>query len=393
MLYKNPRYGFIKTKPSCLKSSYLMSAFLAGLLLTLFMISCQKEAEVNPKTTRPVKTTRVHTAIKNPRLSLPAKVRAHRRVELAFKEVSGPLMELPIEGREGRKVKKGALLARIDPTSYRIRLRNVQGLLKEAEAALSLAKQEYQRIQNTKRRDAGAVSAVDIDRKREELNAAKGRIRALKAEVADAQNKLDHTQLTAPFTGWVAKRMVDNFQEIQPTQPILALEDISQIELLIDVPENVMATAKEGEGEISFAARFPALPKKRFPLTLKEFATRADPATQTYQVVLEMAQPKAFHVITGMTATVTVTFNGQTASHQPTRVPAIAVVADPNGAGYVWVVDPPTMTVHKRKVKVGAVAGSKDVNILEGLHGGEEIVVAGLLKLREGMRVKLWKEE
>ena len=371
---------------------YLMSAFLTGLLLALVLISCEKNEEATPKLTRPVKTIRVLTALKNKHLTLPARVRAHRRVELAFKEVSGPLMELPIEGREGQKVKKGELLARIDPTSYKIRLRNVQGLLKEAGAALALAGQEYRRVQNVQRKDPGAISAVDIDRKREELNAAEGRCRSLRAEVEDAQNKLEHTRLKAPFTGLVAMRMVDNFQDIQPTQPILALEDVSQIELLIDVPENVMATAKDDDDGVSFNVRFPAAPKKSFPLELKEFATRADPATQTYQVVLKMAQPKEFHVITGMTATVTVVFKGQTASHQRTRVPAIAVVADPDGASYVWVVDTAAMTVHKQKVKVGAVAGSEDVNILEGLRGGEEVVVAGILKLHEGMQVRLWKE-
>jgi membrane fusion protein, multidrug efflux system len=210
--------------------------------------------------------------------------------------------------------------------------------------------------------DPGAVSAADIDRKREGLHATEGRIRSLEAEVEDAQNKLRHTELRAPFTGLVARRLVDNFQEIQPTQPVLALEDISQVELLIDVPENVMATA-DAQGDdhgVSFSAQFPAAPEKDFPLELQEYATRADPATQTYQVVLKMAQPEGLNVITGMTATVTVAFDEQTASHQGTRVPAIAVVADPDGAGYVWVVDTATMLVHKRQVKIGAVAGSKD---------------------------------
>jgi RND family efflux transporter MFP subunit len=250
-------------------------------------------------------------------------------------------------------------------------------------------------VLDIQRRDSGAVSAADIDRKREGLNAAEGRTRSLKAEAQDARNKVRHTELRAPFAGRVAKRWVDNFQEIQPTQPVLALEDISQVELLIDVPENVMATAdaRDGEHGVSFSAQFPAAPGKQFPLVLEEFATRADPDTQTYQVVLKMTQPEGLNVITGMTATVTVTFDGQTAVHRGSRVPAIAVTADPDGAGYVWVVDADAMKVHKRPVKVGAVVGSEEVDILEGLQGGEVIVVAGLLKLHEGMPVRLWQEK
>jgi multidrug efflux pump subunit AcrA (membrane-fusion protein) len=126
---------------------------------------------------------------------------------------------------------------------------------------------------------------------------------------------------------------------------------------------------------------------------LQEYATRADPATQTYQVVLKMAQPERLNVITGMTATVTVAFDEQAAPRQGMRVTAIAVTSDADGAGYVWVVDTATMTVHKRRVNVGAVIGSEEVNILEGLQGGETVVVAGILKLHEGMPVRLWEEK
>jgi RND family efflux transporter MFP subunit len=373
----------------------MASVFFTGLVLAVFLMSCGKTEKAAPVSVRPVKTFRVRAASGSPQLTLPATVRANRRVELAFKEVSGPLVELPIEGREGEPVEKGELLARIDPEPYEIRLRNVQGMLKEAEAALMLAKREYERVLEIRRKDSGAVSAADIDRKREGLNAAEGRIRSLKAEARDARNKVRHTELRAPFAGRVSRRWVDNFQQIQPTQPVLALEDLSQVELLIDVPENVMATAdaRDGAHGVSFSAQFPAAPGEQFPLALEEFATRADPATQTYQVVLKMAQPEGLNVITGMTATVTVTFDGQTAAHRGTRVPAIAVTADPDGAGYVWVVDRAAMKVHKRPVKVGAVAGSQEVDILEGLQGGEAVVVAGILKLREGMPVRLWEDK
>jgi RND family efflux transporter MFP subunit len=384
-----------ETKPSRLGRPCPAPLFLTGLLLALFLVSCGKSEKADSVAVRPVKTIRVRATAGNPQLTLPARVRASRRVELAFKEVSGPLVELPIEGREGKQVEKGELLARIDPAPYDIQLRNAQGALKEAGAALTLARREYERVLDIQRRDSGAVSAADVDRKREGFNAAEGRIRSLEAAVEDARNKLRHTELRAPFAGRVARRWVDNFQEIQPTQPVLALEDLSQVELLIDVPENVMATADKGDGEhgVSFSAQFPAAPGRHFPLALEEFATRADPATQTYQVVLKMAQPEGFNVITGMTASVTVAFDEQTASRQGVRVPAIAVTADPDDSGYVWVVDTAAMTVHKRPVKIGAVVGSEAVDILEGLQGGEVVVVAGLLKLHEGMPVRLWEEK
>lgn len=371
-------------------------AAITGIFTVFFLSSCStgEEKTIKAEPVRPVKTMAVSAAEIISGLTLPGRVRASRRVELAFMEVGGRLIELPIEGREGQEVKEGELLARIDPTDFQTNLRNVNGRLKETQAALKLARIEYDRVKRIQQRDPGAVSAADIDRKREAVNATEGRIRSLKAEVEDAENKLSYTYLKAPFTGLIAMRLVDNFQDVRRKQPILALEDISKVEILIDMPENVMAVARsKGDDAITSVVKFPTAPKKQFPLELKEYATRADSATQTYQVVLQMPQPEDLNVISGMTGTVTLSLETEETSEQLTRIPAIAVVAKPEGSSYVWVVDTTDMTVHQRDVKVGAIEGSEDIQILQGLKDGEKIVVAGVLKLQEGMQVRLWEEQ
>jgi RND family efflux transporter MFP subunit len=367
-----------------------------AVILAVAVTACgKKEQEASPEVVRPVKTMTVAAISNIGDLTFPGRVRASQRVELAFKEVGGRLIELPIEGREGQEVKQGDLLARIDPKDFETNLRNVQGRLKEAQAALQLANSEYARVKRIQEQDPGAVSGVDIDRKREAVNATEGRIRSLRAEVEDAKNKLSYTFLKAPFSGLIAKRYVDNFQDVKPKQPILALEGISQVEILVDIPENVMALAKAVEAEEGFraAARFPTAPDQQYPLQLKEYATRADPATQTYQVVLQMPQPEGLNILPGMTATVELGIGTQTAQDNLILIPAIAVVAKPDGASFVWVVDSKEMTVHKQDVKVGPISGSESIKILGGLKGGEKIAVAGVLKLQEGMKVRLWDQQ
>lgn len=365
-------------------------ALLAGLL-----ISCgEKEEQVVEEVIRPVKVLTVVARGGGSDLQFPGEVRADKRVELAFKEVGGRLIELPIEGREGEQVEKGELLARIDPKDFETDIRNVQGRLKEAQAGLELAKSEYARVKRVQDQDPGAVSAADVDRKRGAVNAAEGRIRSLKAEVDDARNQLSYTNLNAPFTGLIARRFVDNFQDVKPKQPILALEDISNVELLIDVPENVMAISREREGSIKMVAEFPTEPGKQYPLKVKEFATKADPATQTYQVVLQMPQPEGMNVLPGMTATVSVSLpKQQSAVERSIFIPAIAVMTDPDGNNYVWVVDSENMTVNKKDVKIGRLSGSENIDVLEGLEGGEKLVVAGVKALQEGMRVSFWEQK
>jgi RND family efflux transporter MFP subunit len=362
-------------------------------ILSFTLTACGKKAEEAPKEViRPVKTLTVTDIGDLGGLTFPGTVRASQRVELAFKEIGGRLIELPIEGREGQEVTQGELLARIDPQDFETNLRNVQGRLKETQAALQLAKSEFARVKRIQKQDPGAVSGADIDRKREAVNATEGRIRSLKAEVEDAKNRLSYTYLKAPFTGLIANRYVNNFQNIKPKQPVLRLEDISKIEILVGVPENVVAGIRSVE-QVKAAAEFPTAPGRQFSLSLKEYSSRADPATQTYQVVWQMPQPENLNALPGMTATVTLTTGGGSTQETLVRIPAIAVLAEPNGKSFVWVVNTEELTVRKQEVKVGSISGSENIDILEGLKSGETIAVAGILKLKDGMRVRLWEQQ
>ena len=371
------------------------SAFCLIAMLSVILAACGKKAEEAPReVVRPVKPAIVSAATDISGLTLPGTVRASQRVELAFKEVGGRLIELPIEGREGQEVKQDELLARIDPKDFETNLRNVQGRLKEAVASLDLAKSEYERVKRIQKQDPGAVSGADIDRKREAVNAMQGRIRSLNAEVEAAKDRLSYTYLKAPFGGRIAQRFVDNFQDVKPKQPILALEDVSQVEILIGVPENVVAVVRDTEDEkIKATARFPTAPGKQFELQLKEYATKADTATQTYQVVLQMPQPEDLNIFPGMTATVSLSLGSSATAESSILIPAIAVVAKPDGTSFVWEVDSKDMTVHQRDVEVGAISGSEDIQIKDGLKGGETIVVAGVLKLQEGLKVRIWDKQ
>lgn len=365
-------------------------------VLMLIFIACGRKEEpaVTEGIIRPVKTMTVVADQDIGDITLPGRVRAHQRVELAFKEVGGRLTELPIAGREGQEVAEGELLARIDPRDFETNLRNVQGRLREAIASLDLAKAQYERVKRIQNQDPGAISGAEIDRRRENVNRLQGRIKSIRAEVTAARDRLSYTRLTAPFAGLIAKRYVDNFQDVKPKQPILALEDISQVEVLIDVAENVMAVARrEGEQAIEAVAVFPTAPDRKFPLELKEYATKADDATQTYQVVLEMTQPEGVNIFPGMTATVTVGLAKNVRLDKLVVIPAIAVLAEPNGKSFVWVVDKKELTVRKQQVSVGMISGSANIDVKEGLEGGETIAVAGILQLQEGMKVRLWDQQ
>jgi len=340
-------------------------------LWVIFWAGCSKEDLKMPETVYPVTLMTISSGQGLAGQTFPGKVRAARRVDLSFR-VSGPLVELPIE--EGQLLKKGALVARILP-------RDFETSLKKSTARLLEAEEQYKRYKDLYTRNQ--VSKADLDKYRSSRDVARAQEKA-------ASDTLKDTYLRSPFTGVVARRYVDNFAEVQAKQPIISLQDISEVEILVDIPETLMASEVKKDAPVAFA-QFTAAPGKKFQLKIKEYTTEADPQTQTYQIVLVMAQPKGVNILPGMTATVTGKVKRKSEEGKIV-IPAIAVLGDPQGKGYVWVVDE-QMVVHKRSITMGPMTGSKSIVISEGLKVGERIVVAGLTKLQEGVKVTTQTEK
>lgn len=347
--------------------------FMALMLAFLLVTGCEKKEEAVPEeVVRPVKVMTVAGSSSNIPLVFPGKTRANKRVDLSFK-VPGPIVEMPVE--EGQFIKKGKLIARILPRDFKINLDAAKAKAVNADRQYDRYKELYVRRQ---------VSKADFDRYKASRDVAA-------AQLEDAQNALKDTYLKAPFDGIVAKRHVQNLEDVQAKQPIVFFQDNSKIEILVDAPETLIATLEQ-KRKIKATASFAAAPGKAFPVTLKEYSTEADPQTQTYQLVLLMDQPEGINILPGMTATVTGK-RGETEKMAVLIViPAISVMEDPKGKAFVWVLKKEGMTVHKTEVIVGEMTGSKNILILKGLTGGEVIVTSGLTKLQDGMKVSIWKE-
>jgi len=307
--------------------------------------------------------------------ALPGTVRAAKRSELSFK-VSGPLVALPVE--EGQLLKKGELVAQIQKRDFQTALDEAKARNLEAEKQFSRYKELYAKKQ---------VSRADYDSYRAARDVAR-------AQLEDAHNRLGDTSLIAPFDGVISKRFVENFQKVQAKEPIANLQDITRIEVLVNVPELLMASLKKHKDSMPIYATFEIIPGKEFKLTSKEFSTQADPATQTYQVVLVMDQPEEANILPGMTAMVTAQSGQETeTTTQTIIIPAIAVMDAPGNEPFVWLLDKDQTTVHKAPVSIGRMEGSANIFIKEGLTGGETVIIAGITQLEEGMKVRPWEKQ
>jgi multidrug efflux system membrane fusion protein len=359
---------------------------LAICTISLALLSACGQNEEPAKTDeiiRPVKLMKVSGSLAGTTRKLPGEVRASDRVELAF-QVPGTLVEFPV--KEGQTIKKGTLVARLDPRDYETNLRNAEGVLAKAEASLVYAVAEHKRYIKVKETDAGAVSDSMVALKAASEKVERANLQSANASVAAAKDQLAYTRLKAPFDGVIARKYVDNYQEVQAKEAIISLQNVKSVEVLIDVPELMIAPIRKTMPR--FYAEFAADPSRRFELRIKEFATQADSITQTYRVVLMMPAPSGIRILPGMTVNVSIEFTEETVAGSEVLIPAIAVFADNAGQPQVWVVDPQAGKVQRRAVNTGDLSGNDSIRIISGLNSDETIAISGVTKLREGQTVR-----
>lgn len=318
----------------------------------------------------------------------PGQAKATQEVDLAFR-VSGPLVEFPVN--IGDEVPKGQELARIDPRDFEVELRNDQGQLEREKAVLKRTEADYERVVRIKKQDPGAVSQALIDRSRQLVDSTRANIRSLQAAVAAAQDRLGYTYLKAPFDGIITATYVENYEDVKAKQPIARLIDHSRIEMIINIPENMIYWADylKAAGK-SQRVRFDPFPNLEIEAEIKEIGKEASKTTRTYPVTLIMDQPEDVKILPGMAgkATKAIALPG-IQEEADMVIPETAVFSpDDTDITYVWVIDEQKKTVGKREVKAGELLDT-GIAITDGIKPGEWIATAGVHYLQEGQQVRI----
>ncbi len=338
----------------------------------------KKQGETSKEIVRPVKVFTLGQAAGGRNMELPGETRAIKQAVLAF-EVSGRISELLV--KEGDVVKDGQVLARLDP-------RDLKAKLDAAIARRDAAKPKMERADILSRQNA--VSKQSFEEAKREYEVAV-------ADLAQAQKALDDTQLKADFDGVVAKVFLKRFENVAAKQEVLVLQDTSEIEVAVNVPESLVApsrpnqTLKEITERANPVVELTAVPGRRFPARITEASRKADPATRTYEAKVVFAPPHDLTILPGMTAKVIAQVQPDAAGAAGAfRVPSNAMASEPDGKAFVWRLDPRTMTVSKVPVAIGPARGSM-LEVSGELAAGDEIVISGVPQLRAGMKVSRWQ--
>ena len=363
-------------------SSYVAPIALITVLAGLLSACGKEEAPIEPPASRPVKTYTVDGGTAQAVRRFPATVDASQRAEMSFR-VAGQLQEIAV--REGDLVAQGALIAKLDPTDYQI-------VLDDRRATFDNAERNF--VRGKELIVDGNISRIDYDR-------MEANYRTTEAALTQAKKDLEYTEMRAPFAGRVARRMVENFEEVLAKQTVFYLQDNNSLDVIINLPESLVRSVRGNSSVEDFEdieaidndrnklpawVSFDNKAETQFPLEIKEIATKADDQTQTYRVTFTMQSPKDFTVLPGMTASVAVDFANVVVTDGARWVPVRSVQGDTGLESRVWVLDVDDMTVSSRPVTIGRMSEGR-IEVTSGLQGGEEIVAVGAPYLAEGMRV------
>ncbi|MHC4350739.1 MAG: efflux RND transporter periplasmic adaptor subunit [Planctomycetota bacterium] len=356
---------------------------IVALSLAVLLSGCSQPPP-EPDVIRPVRAVRAGDVSTLDGRWFPGKAQATQEVNLSFR-VSGPLVEFPVI--VGDRVTQDQVLARIDPRDFQVELRNAEAQLAEAKAVRDLREDEYARAQTAHQR--GGISDIELSRQLAERDRSRATVASNEAAVEAAQDALEYTNLKAPFDGIVVATFVENFEDVLAKQQIVRVLDDSRIEMIIDVPEQLISLAPYVE---VVTCTFDALPGLEVPAEIKEIGTEASQTTRTYPITLIMDQPADAKIFPGMTGQARGRARPPGAdATEGLEVPVSAVASADGRTGHVWIIDDASGTVSQRPITVVELtpAGIR----VQGVEPGEWVATAGAHYLTEGQQVRILSDE
>ena len=347
------------------------SAGLALLLLALLgLAGCSKEA-AEAEAPRPALTQLVGLGDARESLWI-GEVRARHETDQGFR-IGGKVVERRVD--VGAVVKKGQVLARLDPVDAGLSAAAANAQTRAAEADFLVAKAEYERQQ--KLLDKQFISRSAFDSKEAQFKAAQARLEQARAQAAVTGNQAGYTDLVAEKDGVVTEVKVEPGQVVAAGQAAIRLALAGEKEVVVAVPEGRMAGVVPGAPAV---VRLWADQARAYRARVREVAPAADGATRSFQVKVTVLEPDDVLRL-GMTAGVLIG-GGEAGLLVPT-----AALTQVEGKASVWVVDAKSGAVQPRAVEIGPYR-EDGVVVKSGLARGERIVVAGVHKLTPGQVVR-----
>ncbi len=306
--------------------------------------------------------------------SFPGTLRARNEADLSFRvpgKISRRLVEL------GSRVKRGDVIAELDPDDAQLNLSAARAALAAAESDVTLARNEEQRYRDLKAKGHVGQSAVDL--RTNTLLAAQAREKQARSQLSLAQNQSAYTKLRADRDGVITQVYAEVGNVVAAGQPVVHFAADGEREVQISVPEGrVEALKSAGQLLIEIYSQ----PGKPYPAKIRDITPQADRTTRTHEARITLMDPDA-DIALGATASVLALGNS---NDQMFKLPGTALGAVDDNQAVVWRVtqeglaQPVPVTVVQYLEEAVIVAG--------GISGSDQLVTAGVNLLRKDMPVR-----
>ncbi len=296
-------------------------------------------------------------------------------------QVAGQLVA--VNFKEGKEIKKGDVIAQIDPRTFQAAVEQAQGKLAQDQALLSAAKYLASSYENLGKKQY--VAAQTLQAQEQTVRQYQAAVLADKAALDSARVQLGYTTIRAPINGVAGLRLVDVGNIVGPTTSggIVVLTQIHPISVLFNLPQQNIEAVRDGmtKGALQVAALDRSNNTVIATGALKVINNQIDTSTSTFQLKAEFANPTDT-LWPGQFVNVRLQLG---TLHDALVVPAQAVQRGPDG-DYVFAVQPDN-TVKMQPVTTGGEAGASQTVISKGLSASVRVVTEGQFRLKQNSKV------
>lgn len=295
--------------------------------------------------------------------------------------VEGELLRVLFQ--EGQEVQQGELLAEIDPRAFQVQLQQAEGQLHRDAALLKNAELDWSRYKTLLTQDS--IAAQQVATQAALVQQYRGTVTIDKAQVANAQLLLSYCKITAPVSGRVGLRLLDqgNMVRANDSNGLVVITQTQPISVVFSLPEDNLPAIMQrwrANAQLTVAAYNRAGKTLLAKGKLMAIDNQIDATTGTVKLKAQFTNDQRNLFVNQF---VNVKMQLDTL-RGVTLVPTAAIQHGTIGA-FVYVVNP-EQTVSVRPVKLGQSVG-ETVAVLEGLTPKQTVVVDGADKLREGTAI------
>lgn len=277
---------------------------------------------------------------------------------------------------DGDFVEQGQLLALIDARELAAQYMQAQANATSAQANMTNAERNYERMRSLAQQGAVAQRELDSAQTQHEMATAQISQNAGNIQLLEAQ--LGNTRITAPFSGYIARRTLSQGEMVSSGAVLLAVVDLRQVKIEVFVSEQDIGRVKPGQNAVFTVDAYPG---RTFTGTVTEISPAADPRNRAFKVKI-LADNTEKLLKSGMFARVRIIHDQKKAAVTVAK----AAIVDKEGRPVVFVIN--NDIAEQREVTVG-MGNEQSVEILQGLQTGETIATFGHDVLKNGDRVSV----